>query len=82
LAEIIASFSDLGEFPVEVTRENDRDFMNLKLEIDDINNSEEIAKGLEKKIKEVLRVKADRIEFVAKGTLKSEHKFIDRRAWK
>lgn len=82
LAEIIASFSDLGEFLVEVTRENDRDFMNVKLEIDDINNSEEIVKGLEKKIKEVLRVKADRIEFVAKGTLKSENKIIDRRAWK
>ncbi|MCZ6678327.1 MAG: AMP-binding protein [Candidatus Poribacteria bacterium] len=82
VAEAISSFPELGDFVVEVTRENDRDFMGLKVETDNPMSSEGMIDRLADKIQEVLRIRADSIAFVSTGTLKSDQKIVDKREWR
>ncbi|MCH8296205.1 hypothetical protein IH992_34430 [Candidatus Poribacteria bacterium] len=82
MAEVISSFPELGDFILEITQENSRDVMKLKVEIDNLNASEGIRNRLEERIQDVIRVRADGCEFVLKGTLEADQRVIDRREWK
>ena len=81
LAEVVASVAGLGDFVVEVTREHERDFLKLTVETEELVDSEDIRETLESRVKDILRVKVDKFEFVGMGTLLSEQKIIDRREW-
>ena len=82
VAEVISSFPKLGAFVLEITQEHDRDFMKLKVETKYLESSERVLGELEERIQDILRLKADNIEFVLKETLKSAPKIIDKREWK
>jgi len=79
IAEVIGSFSELGEFVVEIERVGSRDMMRLKVECK--YGSGELHEALEERLREVLRVRTDQITFVAVGDLKDEEKLIDHRTW-
>lgn len=57
--------------------------MAFKIELkDEAIDKSQLADDLNQKFQDVCRVKADKIEFVAKGTIPEEHKAIlDERTW-
>ena len=81
VAEVVGGFSELGEFVVEIDRENDRDVMMLRVEHDSPGAAEGMQEVFEDRVREVLRVWVDRVDFVEKGALGSDQKLMDRRTW-
>ena len=81
VAEVVGGFSELGEFVVEMDRESDRDVMMLRVEHNSPTSAEEMREAFEDRVREVLRVRANRVDFVDKGTLGSDQKLVDRRTW-
>lgn len=79
IAEVVGSFSELGEFVVEIGREGSRDVMRLKVECN--SASDALREALEVRLREVLRVRTDQITFVAMGDLKDGENLIDHRTW-
>ncbi|MDH5695363.1 MAG: AMP-binding protein [Dehalococcoidia bacterium] len=80
---IFSSFNQISTFQIVVGREGERDKMMFNIELkDEAIDKGQLAEDLNKKFQEVCRVKADNIEFVAKGTIPEEHKTIlDERTW-
>jgi hypothetical protein len=57
--------------------------MNLKVELKDESiDRKKLADDLNERFQNLCRVKIDRIEFVAKGSIPEEHqKIVDERSW-
>ena len=55
--------------------------MILRVEHDSPGAVEGMRKAFEDRVREVLRVRADRVDFVEKGVLGSDQKLMDRRTW-
>lgn len=81
VTEVVGDFPELGEFVVEIEREGNRDVMALRVEHDSLESSEGMREAFQARVQEVLRVRANRVEFVAKGALGSGERLIDRRTW-
>ncbi len=81
IAEVVEAFQDLGEFGVEIDREGDRDVLALTVENKRHDAADEIRDAFETKVRDVLRVRADRVEFVEEGALSEVDKVVDRRRW-
>ncbi len=79
---VLKRYKILGDFVAEVTREAERDFLFLKVEAKNVEEAEKIRDELLEKLRDVLRVRVDRLEFVSLNSLKSEKKIIDKREWK
>ena len=80
---VFSGFDQISAFQIVVGRKGERDEMAFKIELKDkaIDKSQ-LADDLNQKFQDVCRVKADKIEFVAKGTIPEEHKTIlDERTW-
>lgn len=79
---VLKRYEILGDFIAEVTREAERDFLFLKVEAKNKEEAKKIRDELLEKLRDVLRVRVDRLEFVSLNSLKSEKKIIDKREWK
>jgi phenylacetate-CoA ligase len=81
--QVISNFASVAKFQILVDRKNDRDEMNLRVEVKD--NS--VDKGLllddiNRKFQETCRLKLDYIELVSPGTIPDPHSTIeDVRKW-
>jgi phenylacetate-CoA ligase len=75
--EVISRFPEISRYQVVVTRPEFRDEMVFKIELADENiDKEKLQSALDTSIRDVCKVRADRIEFVAKGTIPEERKAI------
>ena len=81
VAEVVGGFSELGEFVVDIDRDIDRDIMMLRVEHEAPESAEGMREAFEQRLRAVLRVRVDRVDFVEKGALGSEQKLMDRRTW-
>jgi len=84
--QVLSNFDQISRFQIVVGRKAERDEMTFKLELKDEANEaidkSQLADDLNKSFQEVCRVKADKIEFVAKGTIPEEHEtIVDERSW-
>ncbi len=79
---VLKRYEIFADFVAEVTREGERDFLLLKVETSDFEGAEKLRDELLEKLRDVLRVRVDRLEFVSLNSLKSEKKIIDKREWK
>ena len=83
IKEVMAKFPEVSRFQMVVTRSGARDEMALKVEPKESDiDREELVKRLGESIREVCRLKLDRVEFMAEGAIADEHKIIvDERRW-
>ena len=78
LEPALAGFSEIAQYQAVVTRPGHRDELMLKVEL---KTEEGVDKGklteqLTKAVTEAVRIKLDRVEFVAKGVIPELHKLI------
>jgi phenylacetate-CoA ligase len=81
--QVFAGFSQISRFQIAVGRKAERDELMLKVELkDEAGDKSQLANELNNKFQDVCRVRADKVEFVPKGTIPQEHKTIaDDRVW-
>jgi phenylacetate-CoA ligase len=78
LEPAMAKFSQVVQYQAVVTRPGNRDELTLKVELktEEGIDTEKLANDLSKLVSEALRIKVDRVEFVAKGVIPEWHKLI------
>jgi phenylacetate-CoA ligase len=82
IEEVIRKFPEISRFQVHVSRSGHRDEWAINLELKEEVDQEKLLESLQKSIQESCRVKPDKIEFVARGTMAEEaKKIIDQRTW-
>jgi phenylacetate-CoA ligase len=83
VGEVMSSFREVSRFQLVVGRVKQRDELTFRLELEDEGvNKESLSQSLLQKFQEVCRVRADKIEFVAKATFPEDHKtIVDERIW-
>jgi phenylacetate-CoA ligase len=81
--QLFNSFEQISAFQIVVERTEQRDVMTFRIELkDEAADKSQLADNLNNKFQDVCRVKADKIEFVARGTIPEEHKtIVDKRTW-
>jgi len=81
--EVTAKFDQISNFQVVITRKGQRDEMTINLELkDEAIDKQKLTSELAKTYQDVCRVRADKIQFVAKGTIPKERRIIlDERTW-
>lgn len=81
--EVTAKFDQISNFQVIISRKRQRDEMTINLELkDEAIDKQKLTSELAKTFQEVCRVRADKIQFVAKGTIPEERRIIlDERTW-
>ena len=74
----LASFTEIAKYQAVVTREGYRDMLTLKVELkDDASiDKEKLAERLVREVTKAVRVKLDRVDYIAKGTIPEGHKLI------
>ena len=81
--QVFSGFDQISRFQIVVGRKAHRDEMTFNIEVkDEAIDKSKLAKDLNERFQEVCRVKADKIEFVAKGAIPEESKaIVDERTW-
>ncbi len=81
--EVISRFPEISRYQLVVMRPQHRDEMVLKVELaDETVDKEKLKTALDKGFRDVCKVRFDRVEFVAKGTIAEGAKHIaDERAY-
>lgn len=83
--QVCLGFESVARFQIMVTRHEQRDKMNLAVELKHELSSEEkqkLSDELSQKLQNICRIKPDRIEFVPQGTISEEQpKIVDERTW-
>ena len=81
--QAILDFEPISQFQIVVGRREQRDEMKIKVELKDESiDRKKLADDLNERFQNLCRVKIDRIEFVAKGSIPEEHqKIVDERSW-
>jgi phenylacetate-CoA ligase len=81
--EVIARFPEISKYQLVVTRPQNRDEMLLKVELVDKSVDREKLQGnLDKSFREVCKVRFDRIDFVAGGSIpKNAKQIVDERVY-
>lgn len=81
--EVLIKFDQVYRFQLKVGRKKQRDEITINLELkNETIDRQKLANDLTQAFQDICRVKADRIEFLAKGTIPEEHKVIvDERTW-
>ena len=83
--QICLSFDQISRFQILVTRREQRDEITLKAELKQEATEEgkrKLDNDLKLKFLDICRIKLDRIDFVAKGTIPEEQpKIVDERTW-
>ncbi len=82
MEEAISRFPQISRFQVIIGRVGHRDEMTLRVELAQDVDREQLSQSIDRSIQEVCRLKVDRIEFLAQGTIPEEHKkLVDERVW-
>jgi phenylacetate-CoA ligase len=78
LEPAMAKFPQVAQYQAVVTRPGHRDELTLKVELkaEEGIDKETLANDLNQMVSEALRIKVDRVEFVAKGVIPEWHKLI------
>jgi len=78
LEPAMAKFPQVAQYQAVVTRPGHRDELTLKLELktEDGIDKEKLSNDLNQMVSQALRIKVDRVEFVAKGVIPEWHKLI------
>jgi len=78
LEPAMAKFTQVAQYQAVVTRAGHRDDLTLKVELkaEEGMDKDNLAKELVQVVSEALRIKVDRVEFVAKGVIPEWHKLI------
>lgn len=78
LEPALAKFAEISKYQAVVTRQGYRDDLTLKVELknDKEVGKTELTEQLIKIVTEAARIKLDRVEYVAKGTIPEGHKLI------
>lgn len=81
--EVMGKFDQISNFQVVIRRQEQRDEMTINLELrDETSDKQKLIDDLAKAFQDVCRVRADKIQFVARGTIPRERKIIlDERTW-
>ena len=81
--QAILSFSQVARYQLVVGRRQHRDEMTLKLELKDTAvDKSKLADDINQKFQDICRIKIDKIEFVAPGTISEKQPgIIDERKW-
>lgn len=75
--EVISRFPEISRYQLVVTRPQHRDEMVLKVELaKEAVDKEKLKTALDKDFRDVCKVRFDRVEFVAKGTISEDAKRI------
>ena len=78
LEPALAGFSEIAQYQAVVTRPGHRDELTLKVELksEEGVDKEKLTEQLTKVVSEAVRIKLDRVEFVAKGLIPELHRLI------
>ena len=78
LEPAMAKFQQVAQYQAVVTRPGHRDELTLKVELktEEGIDKEKLAQELKKVVSDAVRIKVDRVEFVAKGVIPEFHKLI------
>jgi len=78
LEPAMAKFPQVAQYQAVVTRPGHRDELALKVELKTVEgiDKEKLAQELNKVVSDAVRIKVDRVEFVAKGVIPESHKLI------
>jgi phenylacetate-CoA ligase len=78
LEPAMAKFPQVTQYQAVVTRPGHRDELTLKLELktEEGIDKEKLSNDLNQMVSQALRIKVDRVEFVAKGVIPEWHKLI------
>jgi phenylacetate-CoA ligase len=78
LEPAMAKFPQVAQYQAVVTRPGHRDELTLKVELktEDGIDKEKLSNDLNQMVSQALRIKVDRVEFVAKGVIPEWHKLI------
>jgi phenylacetate-CoA ligase len=78
LEPAMAKFPQIAQYQAVVTRPGHRDelTLNVELKAEEGIDKEKLANDLNQMVSEALRIKVDRVEFVAKGVIPEWHKLI------
>jgi phenylacetate-CoA ligase len=78
LSPAMAKFTQVAQYQAVVTRPGTRDdlTLNVELKTEEGIDKEKLANELKQVVSEALRIKVDRVEFVAKGVIPEWHKLI------
>ena len=81
--EAISKFPEISRYQLVVTRPQHRDEMVLKVELaDETVDKEKLKSALDKNFRDICKVRFDRMEFVAKGTIAEDAKrIVDERVY-
>lgn len=83
--QVCLSFEPVSRFQIRVARQEQRDEMTLKVELEHEateKDKQKLASDLRQKFQDVCRIKLDQIDFVEKGTIPEEQsKIVDKRTW-
>jgi phenylacetate-CoA ligase len=81
--QAIMAFSPVSRFQLVVARQQHRDEMILKLELKDAGaDKARLSRDLNKKFQDTCRIKIDKIEFVAQGSISEDKQgIVDERKW-
>jgi len=78
LAPAMARFTQVAQYQAVVTRPGTRDDLTLKVELKEGEgiDKDKLSNELTQVVSEALRIKVDKVEFVAKGVIPEWHKLI------
>jgi phenylacetate-CoA ligase len=78
LEPAMSKFPQVAQYQAVVTRPGHRDELVLKVELKTVEgiDKEKLAQELNKVVSDAVRIKVDRVEFVAKGIIPESHKLI------
>jgi len=81
--QVCSGFDQISRFQIVVGRREERDEMTLKIELKGKTvDKGKLAGDLNQRFQDICRVRIDKIEFVAEGTIPQEHKtIVDQRVW-
>lgn len=81
--EVISKVMGVSRGVLSVTRENQRDYLTFRVEVDDESvDRAESGAALENLFREICRLKLDRVEYAPKGTIKPDQRALsDDREW-
>jgi len=81
--QVCSGFDQISRFQIVVGRREERDKMTLNIELkDETADKKKLVADLNQRFQDVCRVKVDKVEFVAEGTIPDERKtIVDERVW-
>ncbi|MEK7281392.1 MAG: AMP-binding protein [Chloroflexota bacterium] len=80
--EVMAKFAQVRRFQAVVTRQQNRDFLTIKVETADAVSRDNLSKAIGDGIQDLCRLKVDKIDFVAAGAIPADRKtVVDERPW-